>query len=351
MGDFSRRDVMNLFAGTAASIALIEAGLLTPANAARNFVTASAGGAWGEHIDQIYIKDGGFKALTKLDVSSSYQLESVAASKIIASKGAPPFDVSCHGQSEVAVMHEAGALLSYVPSLVPNLADVPDTAKMGDHYCAMNFLLFGLVWNTKEIAKAPATFEDLLNPAYKGRIGIPAYGWYGMNWLHGVNKALGGTEDNIDPGIKFAAQAVKKNNAIIIENADHARKMFGQGEMLLCPFWNGIASQLARSDVPVKFESVPGTLGLGTGFVIAKGTPHEEAANKFVNLTLRPDLQVKFSSWNLYPPTNRKAKMPAELESIAITDAQLANTVQLDWKKVVAHRADYLKRWNEEVLS
>jgi putative spermidine/putrescine transport system substrate-binding protein len=350
MEGFSRRDLMKLLACSSASIAVAEAGLVTPASAAREFTWASTGGAWGEHIENIFVKKGGFADMTSLTPAHSFQLETVAASKIIAANGSPPYDVSDHGEAEVIVMREAGMLLPYKPALMPNYADVYDTAKMGDYYVSTSFLLFGLVHNTKEIPSVPTSFEELLKPAYKGKVGVPAFGWYGMYWLHGLNKALGGDEDNIDPGIKFSADLVKKNAAITVENADHGKKLFEQGEIVISPFWNGIAHQLQTAGTPVKFDSVPGTLALGTGFVILKGTPYEEAANKFVNLSLDPKLQVEFASWNLYPPTNKKAVLPSEFDYIKVTDAQLANTVKLDWSKVVRHRAEYLKRWNEEVL-
>jgi putative spermidine/putrescine transport system substrate-binding protein len=350
MEGFSRRDLMKLFACSSAAIALTEAGLVKPASAARDFTWASTGGSWGEHVEDIFVKEGGFAAATKLNPVHSFQLETVAASKVVAANGSPPYDVSDHGEAEVIIMKEAGMLLPYKPSLMPNYADVYDTAKMDDYYVSTSFLLFGLVWNNKEIASAPTSFQELLKPAYKGRVGVPAFGWYGMYWFHGLNKALGGNEDNIDPGIKFSAELVKKNGAITVENADHGKKLFQQGEIVISPFWNGISNQLQSSGQPIRFASVPGTLALGTGFVILKGTAFEEAANTFVNLSLDPKLQVKFSSWNLYPPTNKKAVLPSEFDYIKVTEAQLGNTVKLDWSKVARHRAEYLKRWNEEVL-
>ncbi len=350
MRDLTRRDLAKLFATTAGSIALIEAGLITPAAAERDFTWAAAGGAWGEHIDSIFVKGGDFAAKVKLSPVSSFQLESIATAKIIAANGSPPFDVSSHGEAEVQQMREAGMVLPYDISLIPNYQDISDTAKLADIYASTNFLLYGLVWNDKEVKTKPTSFDVLLDPSYKGRIGVPAFGWYGMYWLHGVNKALGGNEDNIDPGLKFAARLMKEMDAVTVENADHGRKLFTQGEIVLCPFWNGIGSQLHRSGVPVQFESVPGTLAIGTGYVILKGTPYHDAANLFVNTTLDPKLQVEFSKWNLYPPTNRKAELPADLDYIKITDAQLANTVKLDWGKVANHKAEYLKRWNEEVM-
>ena len=324
--------------------------LVVPAMAERPFTWASTGGAWGQHLERIFVEKGGFTTLTGLHPQHAFQLEAIATSKIMASRGVPPYDISDHGQAEVVMMNDAGLILPYETALMPNYADVFDTAKLGDYYASTSFLLFGLVWNAKEIPTAPASFQELLNPKYKGRVGIPAFGWYGMYWLHGLNKALGGNEDNITPGINFARELVRKNKAVIIQNADSGKRLMEQGDIIINPFWNGIAYQMQGDGVPMQFGSVPGTLAIGTGFVILKGTPYVEAANRFINLTLDPKLQVEFSSWNMYPPTNEKAVLPAKLDHIKVTKAQLANTVALDWKKVAAHRADYLKRWDEEVM-
>ncbi len=351
MEKLSRRDTLKLFSVTSASITMIEAGLITPAQAAREFTWASTGGAWGEHVDDIFVKGGGFDQAAKISSTPSFQLETVAASKVIAARGNPPYDVSDHGEAEVTTLKEADLLLSYQPSLMPNLADIYDNAKMGDYYASTSFLLFGLVWNTKELSQQPADFKELLSAKYKGRIGVPAFSWYGMYWLLGLNKALGGDEDNIDPGITFCAELMKTNQPIIVQNADHGKKLFAQGEIVIAPFWNGIASQLSRTGTPVKFGSVPGTLALGTGFVILKGTNYEKAANEFVDISLNPELQAKFASWNMYPPTNKKAVLPPSYDDIKITEADLANTVKLDWQKVVRNKATYLKRWNQEVLA
>ena len=350
MDRFSRREIMKLFGITSATIALIEAGKVSPANAARDFVWATTGGSWGEHQEEIFVKGGDFAKLANVTPTHAFQLETVTASKIVAANGNTPYDVSNHGEAEVVMLKEAGLILPYKTALMPNYADVYDTAKMGDYYASTSFLLFGLVWNSKEIAKEPTSFEELMKPEYSGRVGVPAFGWYGMYWLHGLNQALGGNEDNIAPGMKFAADLIKKNKAIIVENADHGKKLMGQGEIIINPFWNGISAQLQRDGVPTKFATVPGTLALGTGFLILKGTPYEDAANQFVNISLDPKLQVQFSTWNLYPPTNRKAVLPPELDDIKVTEAQLAKTAKLDWAKVVQHKAEYLKRWNEEVL-
>jgi putative spermidine/putrescine transport system substrate-binding protein len=350
MERLTRREFAILLGMSASAIALVEAGIVHPASAARDFTWASTGGAWGEHLQSIFVEKGGFSKATGLSEQHSFQLESVAASKIVAGGNNPPYDISDHGDAEVVMMNDTGLLLPYKTELMPNYADIPDAAKIGKVYASTSFLLFGLVWNSKEIKEAPTSFKDLTKPEFKGRVGIPAYGWYGMYWLHGFNKAIGGNEDNITPAMTVVADVVRNNKAVIIQNADHGKKLMESGEIIINPYWNGIAFQMQKDGVATQFASVPGTLALGTGFVILKGTPYEDAANKFVNLTLDPALQVEFSSWNMYPPTNKKSVLPPDLEHIKVTDQQLANTVKLDWKKVVDHKAEYLDRWNREVL-
>ena len=290
MQAYSRRDIMRLLAMTSASIGAAEAGLVRPAAAARDFVWASTGGAWGEHVNDIFVKQGNFAEIAHVTPTSSFQLETIATSKILVAKGDPPYDVSDHGQAEVVTMQEAGLVLPYTRSLMPNYANVAETAKMGDSYVSTSFLLWGLTWNTKEVAKAPASFEALLSPDLKGRIGIPAFGWYGNYWMNALNKTLGGNEDNLDPALKFAAQMVKQNNAVIIENADHGRKVFSSGDVVMAPFWNGITTQLRRAGTPLKFETVPGTLAIGTGFIILKGTQYRRGSQQVCQHHARPQV-------------------------------------------------------------
>jgi putative spermidine/putrescine transport system substrate-binding protein len=354
MDTFTRREMLAYLGLGAASIALAEAGLMASARAAtpaRPFTWAATGGQWGEQLDAIFVGKGGFAQKSGVTPTHSFQLETVAVSKIVASNGDPPYDVSNNTVVDVTMLNNSGLLLPFNTSLMPNLANVYETGRIGNVFAGTNFLLFGLVWNTKQVPKAPTSFKELLSAGYKGRIGIPAYGWFGLYWLQALNKELGGNEDNVTPGITAIADMVKKNKAVMVENAAHASQLMEQGEVVMMPLMNGIAARLQDKNVPVQFGVVPGTLALVTGFVILKGTPYEEAANRFINLTLDPELQAAFSAITKYPPTNRRAVLPAALDHLKVTEADLQKTARLDWSKVVAHKADYLKRWNEEVLA
>lgn len=345
----TRRSALKLTGvGALASVA----GVLPPAPTARAqsrpFTWAATGGTWGETLKRVFIDP--FAASQNLQPAHSAQLESIAMSKILASCGSPPFDVSNGPQADYDLLNDSKCLEPYDPSIVKGLGDLHPEAKQGDFYAAFNILLFGLTWNTKEATK-PTSIKDLLLDRYKGRIGIPAYGWYGMPWLHAVNKEFGGDEDNISPGIAAVAEMVKKNKAIVIENADHGTRVMESAEVVLMPYWNGRTARLQEAKVPAAFELIPGTVSVGTGFSITKGSPYVKQAQSLVQLTLEPERQLEFTKWSKYPPSNVKAKLPPELEGIAIPPGGLEKTAKLNWKKVNDYRSKYLERWNKEVLN
>lgn len=344
-----RRTALKMIGGGAAAIGAASMfGLPVPALAQqRKFIWASTGGTWGETLKRVFVDP--FAAANKLSAVHAAQLESVAASKILASCGNAPYDVSNGPQADFQLLNSANCIEAYDQAMLTNLGDVYTEAKDGNYYAAFNILLFGLTWNTKEASK-PASINDLNLAKYRGRVGIPAYGWYGMTWLHAYNKVLGGTEDNITPGITAVAELVKKNKAIIVENADHGSKVMESGDVVIMPYWNGRTARLQDAKIPAAFEIVPGTVSVGSGFSIAKGSPFAKQAQAFVNMTLEPDKQLEFTRWSKYPPSNKKVKLPPELEGIAIPPGALEKAAKLDWGKINQHRSAYLERWNKEVL-
>ncbi len=346
----SRREVLTMIGSSVmVGAALTSQSLITPAFAqSRPFTWAATGGTWGDTLRRIFVEP--FAKAQGLEAVHSAQLESVAASKILASCGNPPFDVSNGPQADYDLLNASSCLEAYDPSIVTGLGDIYPEAKEGDFYAAFNILLFGMCWNTKE-AKRPASFKDLLLNDYKGLVGIPAYGWYGMAWLHAVNKELGGTEDNIDPGIAAVAEMVRKNKAVVVENADHGTRLMESGEVVMMPYWNGRTARLQEAKIPAAFEIVPGTVLVGSGFSITKGSPYTKQSQAFVQTTLDPQKQLEFTRWSKYPPSNKTLKLPPELEGIAIPPGALEKTAKLNWKKVNEHRSQYLERWNKEVLS
>ncbi|WP_291296889.1 extracellular solute-binding protein [Elioraea sp.] len=343
----SRRSMLLAASGGAAALTAGGIGN-AQAQAGRPFTWAATGGTWGATLDRVFVEP--FARANRLQVLHAAQLESIATSKLLASCGSAPFDVTNGPQSDADLLNDARCLDALDPGVVRSLGDVYPQALEGNFYAAFNILLFGMAWNTREAAQ-PTSFRDLALARYRGRVAIPAYGWYGMPWLHAFNKELGGDEDNITPGIQAVADIVRRNRAVIVENADHGSRLMESGEVVIMPYWNGRTARLQAARVPAAFELVPNTVSVGSGFSIPRGSPYARQAQELVQLTLDPARQLEFTRWSLYPPSNRSVILPPELEGIRIPPGALERTARLDWKKVNDHRSRYLERWNREVLN
>jgi len=82
-----------------------------------------------------------------------------------------------------------------------------------------------------------------------------------------LNKTLGGNEDDIDPGIAFLVELMKKNQPLIVEKADAGLKAFAREEIVIMPYWNGRTHVLQSQGVPVEIEYVPGTMLVPPAFM------------------------------------------------------------------------------------
>jgi len=351
----SRRQFHTALGWGAASIALSELGLARPGLAEENFTLASTGATWGEGLRASFVDAPKFEEKTGVKVTQEFAIDSVFTAKAMASCGNPPFSTLGVLQAEANFLALGGCLQDYDLDICTNYKDIIDSAKepprgqLKNWFAPYVLTVMGLVYNTKEAGK-PASYQDLLNPKYKGRVGIPTYGWVGNSWLQVLNKTLGGDEDNVDPGIKFLAELVKKNEAVIIENTDAAMKAFTREEIVIMPFWNGRTFVLQGQGVPVDIAYIPGTMLVGNGFPVLRGGKFIEQTNRFCNITMDGQYQMLMTQRFFYPPSNRNAKLPPDMARYSFPADKETNVVPIDYEKMNAHKSQYLDRWNKEVL-
>jgi putative spermidine/putrescine transport system substrate-binding protein len=351
----TKREFLQVLSAGAATIALVEAGWAPPARAETAFIIGSAGGSWGKGLHEAYAVNPGF--IEKYGVTPLYDqpADSVAAGKAIAQCGNPPFSTASWLNNDAVLVAEGGCLEEYNLDLLPNYAALlegakePPRAGLRHWWGAHVMLVLGLTWNTKHVTQ-PTSMQDLLNRKYKGRVGIPSFRWIAVNWLHSVNKVLGGNEDNIDPAIAFAAELRKKNDAIVIENTDHALKAFTREEIVMMPFWNGRTFALQEAGVPVQIEYVKGSLQMGNGFPILKGTKFRELAHRFINNTMDGRFQLEMTQRFRYPPTNKNVQLPPKMAHYGVPSNKLGDLIGLDYAKIQQNKSAHLERWNKEVI-
>lgn len=317
--------------------------------ASRRFVLGTTGGKYHEGTKKIFVEDTGFRARRDLEMVYDIQTDSGLNTKTLASCGKPIYDLVQSVESNAAKAYVSGCLMDYDPAKVPNLADIPRAYTLGRYYASAVSLLNGLVYNTKHVSR-PTSWQDLMDPRYKGKVGVPAFGWIGQHFLHALNKALGGTEDNIGPGIRAAAEIVRKNEAVIIQGSNPGDTAFQREEIWIMPFWHGRMLNLRKNGVPVDISYQQFFLHVGTGYLVPKGVADPALSYELVNLTLDPQVQVELVRFFGYAPTNRKVKLPPDLAEVALPAYATDRAAEIDWVKVMSHADRDLERWNKEVL-
>jgi len=352
----SRRIILHAAGVSGLAIGLGPFGSL-PARAESAFTVACVGGSFGEGIKQAFIVKAGFEEKYKTKVSYAFDASTgVSLAKMMAKCGDPPFSVMYLLSADQNLAGTAGCLQDYDLDIVTNYKDIipstvaPATGSLKNWAAPCCIGAVGLLWNRKECSK-PTSWMDMMNPKYKGRIGIPGFTWIGLNWMHAFNRSLGGIEANIDPAINALKALRQKNDAVFVANVDQAHKAIASGDLVMVPYWNGRTAELQEKGSEVDITYVPGSLMLRLAFVIPKGTAHPEAANRFIQNTLNGEFQLHLAERFRYPPTSRKVKLPASMERYAIPESVLESSmVELDWSTINKHRDAHLDRWNRELM-
>jgi putative spermidine/putrescine transport system substrate-binding protein len=276
--------------------------------------------------------------------------------RVIAEKGNPNYDFIHHTQINMMQLGSMGLLEELKESDIPNLKDVHPAFK--NPYMAGNVITpFGLAYNVKKSPKKVTSWMDLWDPAFRGKVAIPKWAWIGETWFNSINKVLGGTEDNIDPGLKKCRELIKDNKAIIMDSVEHGKNLFVSEEIWIAPYYNARTEQAKKAGAPVEF-AYPTEGGLNWYFNVAalKGRPKEnkELSFKFINYTLDPKRQLEFSLLCGYPPTNMKtmSMIPADRQDLLVTKEQMENLgkIKIDFVKMLNNSDKNAERWNKEVL-
>jgi putative spermidine/putrescine transport system substrate-binding protein len=314
------------------------------------FTIALQGGSWGDGEKKVFVEDSGFRAKHNLDVGYDVGDDGRLLAKALANCGNPIFDTHLCFSANAAKHYASGCAVDLNLDWVPNWKDLHPQARYGKYSPAFCFLAFGLVYNKKEVSPPPTSYDDLWNPKYKGRVGIPQYAWIGMYWLHAVNKYFKGNEDNVTPGINALADLMKKQKVILLDNVEHTKRLFHQGELVLAPFWDGRTIEMKQEGLPVEITFNKDMMTIGFGSVCMKGVKNPKLVHEFINVTCDPGRQLEMMKMFKYAPTNTKCKIPPEYQTMFPKEKDLENAAQIDWIKVIKHIDENMELWNKKVL-
>ena len=298
------------------------------------------------------IHDEETEALTKLftdktGIPVSYLRATTGelVNRVITEKNDPQADILLGGASSYHIQADKeGALESYASPLAKNL---PSYAVASDNtWTGFCVLTLGIGVNSKRFAEKfpgtplPKTWEDLLNPAFKGEIVLnnPAASSTGYIFVQNQLQRLGD-----EKGWEYLL-ALTKNVGQFPDSGSAPAKLLGTGEYALGVSYLHALAKYNAQGFSVKPIAPPQSAGDVDCVSIMKNTKNLSAAKKFVDFMLSVEAQELMSEFTFTAPVNPEAK--AVSGSIAISDIDL---IDYDVQKASSEKAVVLDRWVKEV--
>ena len=162
-------------------------------------------------------------------------------------------------------------------------------------------------YNTNLIKKQdlPKTYQDLLDPKWKGKLGIEVKN---QEWFSTVAEELGG-----EPGIRFFRELVAKNGMSVRQGHSLLNNMVVSGEVpMALTVYNYLAENAKRKGAPIDWFAIEPAVARSNAIGIARHAPHPNAALLFYDYMIT-EAQKPFASLD-YVPTN--SGVPSPLKNI-----------------------------------
>lgn len=266
-------------------------------------------------------------------------------SRVIAEAGAPQADVLLGGPSgQFIAIAEAGALEPYLSPAaagLPEYAHDPDGLWTGFYLTAL-----GIGVNEERFREQfgdtpfPATWDDLLNPAFDGEIVLtdPVASSTAYLFVQTQLQRLGW-----DAGWEYL-ETLAPLVGQFPSSGGAPPQLVGTGEYAIGVAYVHALARYREDGFPVTSIVPPDTAGEVGSVGIIKGGPNPDNARRFVDFILSAEAQAAFSAQSLTTPLNPDAEPPAGAPSVAEFDF-----IAYDAAVAGEQRDEVLLRWQQVV--
>ncbi|MGZ5037073.1 MAG: ABC transporter substrate-binding protein [Usitatibacter sp.] len=184
-------------------------------------------------------------------------------------------------------------------------------------------------YNTGLVRKQdlPRTYKDLLDPKWKGKLGIEAKN---DDWFATVVHLMGGEAQ----GLKFFQDLVAANGISPRHGHTLLTNMVVSGEVpLALTVYNYMPEQAKKKGAPIDWFAIEPAVARANAIGVARNAPHPNAALLFYEYLLGPDGQNAMVGID-YVPTNTKVASPLTGLKIVATDPVRSLDESAKWSKL-----------------
>ncbi len=187
--------------------------------------------------------------------------------------------------------------------------------------------IFVQAYNTDKVKKEdlPKTYQDLLDPKWKGRLGIDSgdHAWFAT-----LLQELGQ-----EKGTKLFKDIVDANGISVRSGHSLLTQMVASGEVPLgLTIYNHRPVQLKEKGAPIEWFSIPPVIAQLRTVGLIRDAPHPHAAVLFYDFMLSEAQQI-FSREH-YVPASKKIDSPLTKLPLKFIDPALALDMNDKWMKV-----------------
>lgn len=269
-------------------------------------------------------------------------------------RGNPTIDIALMDVAVAIRAGEQGLFASLDPAQVPNLSEMPDSARFNDDQ-SISFSQdnLAILYNTDTVKTPPTSWNDLTDPKYKRRIAAKLADTRGVILIPILDKLKGADyKETIDPAIEMLNEIAP--NVSTWEPAPDCYAVVQSGEVDLSICWNGRAQYLHDQKDSKIGIALPkeGSIGQTNTISLVKGSQNADAAQAFVNYAIGAEAQAAFAEKSYYGPINTTVKLDDQVAQriYGSKEAQAAQGT-LDWNFVAKQYAPWVQRITRDVIA
>jgi iron(III) transport system substrate-binding protein len=203
----------------------------------------------------------------------------------------------------------AGLLQDIVTPVTAEL--MPEAYVPGRPWIVSRLSVFVIAYNTNRVRKAdiPLSYDGLLDPKWKGRLGIEADD---NNWLMTATTALGE-----ERGLKLLRDIVAANGISVWKGHSLMANLVVSGEVpvALTAYVDEIDA-LKKAGAPIDYAFAAPTVAMPTAVAVFKRAPHPHAAVLFADFLLSEEGQRILAANSMVPTNTKVQRLPENVKLV-----------------------------------
>jgi putative spermidine/putrescine transport system substrate-binding protein len=312
-------------------------------------------GTWGgdyarllrENIDDPILKPKGMEVVQAVGDEAPRLAQLVAQHQL--PRGA--LDIACMGAPTGYIAAQKGLVETLDPAKVPNLKNVVPLLHSGNfmpnQFVPHIYSVQGLAYNSTTVTDPPKTWNDLLDPRWKGKVGALATAGFWV--MMGAALSQGGSPNDFDKAKEFLLK-LNDHGLHLYAQTDDMAPGFKSGEIEVSIIWLARTVMWQNAEFPVAGR-VPdeGAVMYVSGMVVPTNAPDKAGAYAYMNALLDPAAQQGFAAHMGYLPTVGNADLTGKVaEQLALPAG--AKLVQPDYETTGKVQPEMNDWWLKNIM-